>query len=149
MSCETLETQIDNILYVTTQWPATKQMLMKLKLINVFGDSIFEIAQGLTTKATGDKRTEEQIKALRSGITNLFTKSSPEAIVSLVKEVLACGATKREGVRITDKSFDEIYNDAGLPEAYKACVFVIKTNYSDFFKGQKAGEILAQVEEHL
>jgi hypothetical protein len=147
MACETFDETINGVQYVTTQWPATKQVLMKLKLVKVFGDALFDIVQGITTKEKNEsKRQEAQLKAFQNAIHSLFESSSPEDITGLIREVLTCGATKREGKRITVNEFDSIYNDAGLKEMYLACLFVVKSNYADFFKGQKAEEFLAQVE---
>lgn len=149
MSCETFDEIINNAQYVTTQWPATKQMVMKMKLLDTFGEAIFEILKGVNTDSKGDEKEKAQTEALKAGISSLFGKKDPEYIASLLKEILTCGATKREGVRITPTKFDEIYNDAGLGEMYKACMFVIKSNYSDLFKGQSFGGALAMVEEQL
>lgn len=149
MACETLDEEINGIQYVTTQWPATKAVMMKLKLISVFGDALFEIAQGISGTERGARKDRAQMDAFQKAINTLFKSSSPEDITNLLKEILASGHTKRDGVRITEKSFDEIFNDAGMKEMYMGCLFVIKSNYADFFKGQKAGELLAKVEENL
>ena len=147
MACETFEETINGALYVTTQWPASKQMLMKMKLASVFGSSLFQLVQGMSTK--GDDKEGAQLAAFENAIASLFEKTSPEKLVETLKELLTSGSTKREGKRITPETFDAVYNDAGLAEMYRACLFVIKSNYADFFKGQKAGELLAKVEEKL
>ena len=147
MACETFEETINGALYVTTQWPATKQMLMKMKLMSVFGSSLVQLVQGIGTK--GKDKDETQLAAFEKAVNGLFEKTSPEKLVETIKGVLTSGSTKREGKRITPETFDEIYNDAGLGEMYRACLFVVKSNYADFFKGQKAGEFLAKVEEKL
>lgn len=149
MPCETIDQEINGVLYVTTQWSATKQILMKLKLVNTFGDALFDVVQGMTSKATGDEKEKTQIAAFRSATNTLFKTSTPEVITALLKDMLTCGATKRDGTRITKQNFDNIYNDAGIKEMYTACLFVVKSNYADFFKGQKAGDLLAKVEENL
>jgi len=144
MSCETIEETINSALYVTTQWPATKQITMKFKLVKTFGDSLIKLFQGVDTTS---KTPEVNVEAFEGVISSVFDKVSPEDLTNLIKEILTDQATKRDGERITDKNFDKIYNDAGLGEMYKACLFVIKANYADFFKGQKAEVLLATLQE--
>jgi len=151
MACETKEQTISGALYVTTQWPATQQLTMKLKLASTFGDPLFEIVKAVSSKEEDeDIKQEQQLKAFKSAINSLFSSKSPEEITNLLKEILLCNqATKREGERITEQTFDTIYNEAGLKEMYMACLFVVRANYADFFKGQKAEEILAVVKGNL
>lgn len=149
MACETREQNIGDVLYVTTQWPATKQVLMKMKIVSIFGEAIFDLVQGLNIKGKESEKQKAQIDAFKSALDNLFSKSSPEEVTNFIKAVITSGETKREGVRISSNNFDEIYNDAGLMEMYKAFLFIVKANYADFFKGQKAEQLLAQVEEKL
>jgi len=152
MACETFEQDVSGAFYVTTQWDATKQMVMKLKLINTFGDALFEMLSILTNDTKSSEKQDasgDKLNAIKLALDALFKKANPEEVVHLLKSVLTSGHTKREGKRITEDNFDTIYNDAGIKEAYMAFIFVVKSNYSDFFKGQKAGELLAKVENQL
>ena len=150
MACETFDTQINSAQYVTTQWSATKQVLMKFKLAKTFGECLFEIVGLMSVKADDPDKQKKQMDAFKSAMHLLFKNNSPEDVTNLIKETLTCGATKREGVRLTSTNFDAVFNDAGLPELYKAFLFVIKSNYSDFFKGQKGAEdLLAELETKL
>lgn len=147
MACETKEQEINGALYVATQWPASKSLLMKFKLLSTFGDSIFELVAGITVKEKDEaERNKKQLAAFKRALSTLSSNSTPEQIVTTLKTILE--DVKREGKRITLNNFDEVYNDAGLSEMYQACMFVLKTNYSDFFGGQKARELLAQAEEN-
>ena len=149
MACETIEAEINGVQYVTTQWSATKQLLNKMKLISVFGNAIFQVVQGLQGTKGDEEVGDKQMGAIENAFTTLFEKSSPEQITETIKSILTCGATKRDGKRITPGTFDEIYNDAGMGEMYRACLFVIKANYGDFLKGQKVASILAKAEGSL
>jgi hypothetical protein len=148
MACETIEDTIEEKLFVTTQWPATRQVLMKMKLAKTFGSALADIVMGL--KGNGDKNNDSaQLDAFRSAIDSVFEKNTPEDITALLIDIVANGSTKIEGKRITASNVDEVFNDLGTMALYKACLFVIKANYKDFFKGQKAKDLLASVEEKL
>lgn len=149
MACKTYEKDINGSFYVTTQWSATKQLTMKFKLTKVFGKALFEIVSSLNKEGDEQEKEANQIKAFENAISKVFETSSPEELTALIKETLSSGETKREGKRITETSFDDIYNEAGLAEMYQACFFVIKSNYEDFFKGRKVGELLAKAKEKL
>jgi len=146
MACETKDETINGVTYMTTQWPAMQQVLMKLKIMKIFGPAIFELVQALG----GDKDDNaKQVDGAQKALDVLFQKSTPEDVVALIRDILISSNTKRDGTRISQSNIDEIYNDAGIMEMYKATFFVIKANYADFFKGQKAGEFLATVESQL
>ena len=149
MGCETIDETIGDVTYMTTQWPATKQMIMKLKIAQTFGPSIFKMVGALSTKGGKAEKAKVQMDAAEEALATLFNTSSPEKIVGLIQEILVSSNTKRDGTRLTPNNLDTVYNDAGMMEMYKAALFVIKVNFADFFKGQKAGEILAKVEEKL
>lgn len=158
MACETFDTQINGTQYVTTQWSATRSFTMKLKIVQMFGDALFELArlsvnpnkkENVEGQVQSKQISPEQISGVQNALAKLFEKHQPEAIVAFVKDALSCGATKRDGKRIVSSNFDQIFDEAGLGEMYKAFFFVVKSNYADFFKGQKAADILAKAESYL
>lgn len=156
MSCKTYDQTINGVQYVTTQWSATRAFTMKLKIVQMFGDALFELTRASISDDKKENAKESnvekdispvQILGVQTALSKLFEKHQPEAIVAFVKNALSCGATKRDGLRIVNGNFDQIFDDAGLGEMYKAFFFVVKSNYEDFFKGQKAAKILAKAEQ--
>ncbi len=148
MSCETFEENICGVQYVTTQWPATKQMVIKFKLIKMFGEAIFTIVESMNVK--GKDKDAAQLAALKSALSTVFETSSPEELAGLITEILTLNnATKRDGTRISTTNYDQLYSGGDMKENYMALLFVIKSNYSAFFKGQKASDFLAKVEAQL
>lgn len=146
MSCETESKTIGDNEYSVTQWPATKAMTMKLRLIKAFGASIAIIAGQIKTGDDLDN-SDNDANAFAAGLSSIFNNNSPEEIVSLIKESIinvSCNGTK-----ITDSSFDQLFSGDDLLEAYKVFLFVLKVNYSNLMKGQLAEDLLVKVQEKL
>lgn len=146
MSCKTEETQINDKLYVCTQFPAIKGMEFKLRLVKVLGPVIGEILPAL--KDLKSKDSEKQLKLVSSALIKLFESAEPSDIISLMVDMMTGGLLKCEGERITASKYDQMYAGDNMPEAYKVFIFVIRTNYAGFLKGQ-GGDLLAKAEGHL
>lgn len=143
MSCKTETTQIGDHEYSVTQWPADKSILMKMKLAKTFGASIGLIAS-VALESTKKKISEaEEAKALSEGISALFESNSPEEITKLIKDCVIGVAV--DGTKITETSFNQIFSGDDIMDVYKVFMFVIKVNYGNLLKGQKAEALLAKV----
>lgn len=147
MACRTETKQIGEREFSVTQWPASKAMLMKLKLVKAFGVSLTKLASSTSDQSKGKKKEEQEIAALSDGLASLFESNSPEELVALMRaciEGVAC-----DGKRITQTSIDEVFSPDDLIEIYKVFIFVIQVNYGNFLKGQWADNLLAKVKESL
>jgi len=147
MSCKTETKQIGDHEFSVTQWPADKAILMKMKLGKAFGASIGKIA-AIALESTKKQTTDsEQAEALSEGITMLFESNSPEDITKLIKDSVIGVAV--DGTKITETTFNQIFSGDDLMDVYKVFIFVIKVNYGNLFKGQKAEALLAKVQDSL
>ncbi len=148
MGCKTENNQIGDHEYSVTQWPASKSILMKLRLIKTFGATLARIGGQISSKSKTKKDTSDQdAKALSEGLSTLFNDNSPEEITSLMKECVVGVAC--DGKRITDSTFDELFSGDDLLEVYKVFMFVLKVNYANLMKGQLADRLLAKLKENL
>lgn len=142
MACKTETKQIGDNEFSATQWPAEKALLMKFKLMKVFGASISSLLDSVDLKSSSveDSKLGD---SLSSAITAMFANSSPEEASALIKECIvgvAAGDT-----RITATSFNEIFSGDSLMDMYKVFFFVLQVNYGNLFKGQKVGDLLAKI----
>lgn len=147
MTCNTETKQIGDHEFSVTQWPADKAILMKMKLGKAFGASIGKIASialESTKKQTSDS---EQAQALSEGIAMLFESNSPEEITKLIKDSVIGVAV--DGTKITETTFNQIFSGDDLMDVYKVFIFVIKVNYGNLLKGQKAEAFLAKVQDSM
>ncbi len=143
MACETETKQIGDHEYGVTQWPATKSILMKLKLIKTFGATIALIASSVGESDSKKDTSKDEAKALSEGLTILFNSNSPEEMTNLMKQCVV--GVSCNGTIITDSSFDTLFSGDSLLEVYKVFMFVIKVNYSNLMKGQLAEKLLARL----
>lgn len=147
MSCKTETTQIGDHEYSVTQWPADKSILMKMRLAKTFGASIGLIAS-VALESTKKKISEaEEAKALSEGIATLFESNSPEEVTNLIKSCVIGVAV--DGTKITETSFNQIFSGDDIMDVYKVFMFVIKVNYGNLLKGQKAEALLAKVRDSV
>jgi len=147
MSCKTETKVIGDNEFSVTQWPADKAILMKMKLGKTFGASIGKIA-AMALESTKNKVSDsEQAKALSEGISILFDSNSPEEIMNLIKSSVIGVAC--DGTKITETTFNQIFSGDDLMDVYKVFMFVIKVNYGNLLKGQKAEALLARVQGSL
>ena len=146
MACNTETKEIGNHEYSVTQWPATKSMIMKVRLIKTFGATIAKIASQVSndSKKDGDKA---DANALSEGLSLLFQNNSPEEVVNLIKECIV-GVACDDKI-ITNSSFDMLFSGDDQLEAYKVFLFILKVNYANLMKGQLATRLLAKVQEKL
>lgn len=147
MSCKTETTQIGDHEYSVTQWAADKSILMKMKLAKTFGASIGLIAS-VALESTKKKISEaEEAKALSEGIATLFESNSPEEVTKLIKDCVIGVAV--DGTKITETTFNQIFSGDDIMDVYKVFMFVIKVNYGNLLKGQKAEALLAKVKDSM
>jgi len=125
MGCREEKKDINGSEYYCVQWPASKALKMKFRMVQLFGDSFSKLAS-LATE-------EDQGAALSSFVGSLFDKSSPDEVFSFLKEVIQ--SVSRNGVRMSDTLFEEAYSN-NLKEFYQTVAFVLKLNYSDFLGGK-------------
>lgn len=145
MACKTEEKIINESEYVCTQYPASESYLFKLELISVFGSSLPKLVSALKEESS----QEQQMEAISSAIKLLFESASPKKIIDLMISMMTSGHLKVDGKRMTKSLFDQHYSGDNMSEGYKAFLFVIRTNYQGFFKGQKGGDFLTKAEENL
>lgn len=141
MACKTESKTIGGHEYSVTQWPATKALLMKIRLAKVFGTSIALIGASVTGK---NRDYSKDAKALADGLESLFN-NSPEALVSLIKETVIGAGCDNEV--ITDSQFEELFSGDDLANVYKVFFFVIKVNYGNLIKGQSVELLLAKIKD--
>ena len=133
MACKTEWTYVGEREFSATQWNAEKSLLMKFKLLNIFGAS-------LASMVTGSNDAD----SLSKGLESLFDNSSPEKILEIIKEAIMGVAV--DGKRMTATSFNEVFDTENLMDVYKVFIFVLKVNYGNFLKGRLGGELLNKVE---
>lgn len=142
MACKTETTKIGKRTLTTTQWPADKAFLMKLKLVKIFGAPIAALASGMSGNS------EEQIKALAEGTSTLFKNADEEQVFGIIRQCIIQNVFC-DGERIVESNFNEVFQTDDIMDIYKVFLFVIKTNYGNLFKGQKAQDFLAKVQENV
>lgn len=148
MSCKTESKQIGDHEYSVTQWPATKSILMKFRLVEAFGAPLAMMAgQSGAGSENKEETNTEEAAALSEGLSLLFQNNSPEKLLALMKECVL--NVSCDGTKITASSFDELFSGDDLLEVYQVFMFVLKVNYSNLMKGQLAGRLLAKVQESL
>lgn len=124
MACREEKKEINGHDYYSVQWSATKALKMKFRLIKVLGRAFASLVSLLSASET------EKGDIISDAVGSLFEHSTPDELFALLKEIVQ--AASRDGRRITDATFDEVYSD-NLKEFYQAVAFVLKLNYSDFF----------------
>ena len=144
MSCKTESKEINGHTYSVTQWPPERSILTKFKLTKMLGPAIAKIA-GISKAIGGEDK--DDVNTLAEGITELFVSTSPEEMLELLKTSVV--GVARDGTKITESSFTEIFSGDDLTDVYKVFIFVLQVNYSNLLKGQLADRLLAQVEEKL
>lgn len=138
MACKTETKTINDVDYSVTQWPADKAMLMQFKLLKVFGPSLTQLATAVSTTSKSIDSTK-----LAESLNQLFVSATPEDIFALLKECIL--GVARDGSRLTENSFKEIFGPDDLLEIYQVFLFVLKVNYGNFIKGQLVENLLAKV----
>ena len=144
MGCRTESKMIGEREYSVTQWPATRSMLFKMKLIKTFGATLAII---VGQSSDSKNKPNDDAKALSKGLSVLFETNSPEDVVTLMKDSIigvACNGTK-----ITSSSFDELFSGDDLLEVYKVFIFILQVNYSNLMKGQLGDRLLTKLKESL
>lgn len=140
MGCNTDNKQIGEHEYSVTQWPATKALLNKLKLIKTFGSAMANIASLISSDKSEENKDAE---ALAKGLSDLFDNNSPEDIVEIIKDFIIGVAC--DGTRITPSKFEELFSGDDLLEAYKVFIFVIQVNYKNLMKGPLADRLMEKI----
>lgn len=147
MACSTETKQIGDHEFSVTQWPADKAILMKMKLAKTFGASIGKIASMALQSTKGKTSDAEEAEALSEGISMLFQSNTPEEIMQLIKGCVI--GVAMDGTKITETTFNQIFSGDNLMDVYKVFIFVVKVNYGNLLKGQKAEALLAKVADTL
>jgi hypothetical protein len=145
MACNTETKQIGDSEYSVTQWPASKSILMKLKLVKSFGPSLTSLMSAFSEDKK--KQKDQEAAAISKALEILFQSTTPEELLKLI-ESSVIGVAK-DGTRITESSFNEHFSGDNLMDVYKVFIFTLQVNYSNLFKGQLADRFLAKMKEHL
>ncbi len=142
MGCETESKEIDGMEFSVTQWPASKALLTKFKLIKIFGASIALSASGIEINSNS-KSLEVDGVLISDGLSKLFQDTSPEEVFDIMKGCIIGVACN--GEKINNTTFEMLFSGDSLSAVYKVFMFVLKVNYSALMKGQQAKELLAKV----
>lgn len=136
MSCETKTDTIGEHEYSVRQWSAEKALKMKFRIVKVVGSA-------LATLSAGDPDKDFE-GTLGKAIEDVFKNNDPDEIVALLKDSII--GVARDGTKITESSFNEHFSGDDLQDVYRVFVFVLRVNFGNFLKGQRAEEALTQVE---
>lgn len=137
MACKTETKEINGREFSVREWPAEKAILMQLKLVKVLGPAVAALAASVDSS-----------ESLGNAVALLFDKSSPEDVLSLIREVLEGVAV--EGERMTKTSINQYFanSDSALLEIYQVFFFVLSVNFGGLLKGP-LGEKLARAGQVL
>lgn len=98
------------------QWPATKAMINKARLIQVGGDNVYPFIEG-----------KPDVLAMA----NLEAMSKPEELVALIKEFVC--AVRVDGEEVLPAQFDVKYQ-GNLWEVVELFAFACEVQYKTFFE---------------
>ncbi len=139
MACETESKAIGDHEYTVTQWPAETAILMKFRLVKLFGASLAKLIE--------HPKQDDNGANLSGFVSELFANASPEDMLATLKQCVV-GVTCDEK-RITNSTFTELFSGNNLPDVYKVFVFVLQVNFSNLFSGQKMEEVMAKLKKNL
>lgn len=116
MACKSQTREINGKTCFCRQWPASKAMVMKAKLIQIGGADILPFVEG---------------NADLFAMIRLERAAKPDELVALIKE-LVC-TVRVDGEEILPTSFDSKYSGE-LWEVVEMFTFACEVNYKDFFE---------------
>ena len=138
MACKTESKVIGGNTYSATQWSATESLLMKMRLVKLFGPAIAALAPS---------ENKDDMKSLSDGLTNMFVSNDPKEVVAVLKECIIGVAL--DDTRITASSFEEHFSGDNLLKVYQVFIFVLQVNYGNFLKGRWAENLMSKIKEKL
>jgi hypothetical protein len=118
--------------FSVTQLPPTRAYKLAAKLGKVLGPALPD----LFAAVEGGKLGDMDLTALGGGLQKLLANLPESEIDSLIGDLLQ-GVSIQANARIADLTLSIFNNEfAGhLKESFSLIAFVIKVNFSDFFKG--------------
>lgn len=116
MACKEVTKEIGGKQVFCRQWPASKAMVMKAKLIKMGGMDIIPFVEG---------------RADLVSMVQLERKSNPEELVNLVKEFVC--SVRVDGKELNLALFDMEYSGK-LWEIVEVFTFACEVNFKDFFE---------------
>ena len=138
MACEYKEEIISfngkEVKFSCDQFPAEKAIVLKFKIIKVFGGALADL-----TGLVNAEDSKESITKLFEVIGNIFVKNKPEEVLALIKETIT-GARIDNNI-LQSSQFNEKFSGDDMMLAYRLFFFIIKSNYSNFI--QTAQELKA------
>lgn len=136
---------IDGHKWTVCPFPARRAIQLKVRLAKVAGPAIGELIPALgglgkDGKSEGDPEADVDaaLSALRPAIEALAANLNEEAFVQTILDLMELSS--RDDTAITEAYFDAEFA-GNFGEMYKALGFILKVNYSDFFKGLGASGI--------
>ena len=141
MSCNTETRTIGSEEYSVTQWPAEKALLMKFRLVKIFGSSIAKVGSAITSG-------KDEIGSLSEAINDIFLTTKPEDLVELLKDCIILNVAVN-GKKITQTEFTEMFSGDDLGKVYSIFFFVLQVNYKNFLKGPLASKLVGKAQESL
>lgn len=152
---------IDAHKWTVCPFPARRAIQLKVRLAKAIGPAIAELIPALGSLGINkpgvakDRDTKDQDA---KGETKADVEASTDAALSAFPKAMACLAenlgeeeftqtildlmelSSRDDTQITPEYFDTAFA-GNFAEMYKAIWFILKVNYSDFFKGLGASNI--------
>ena len=132
MPCKTENTQIGEVTYSVTQWPAEKALVIKLRLLALLGPSLAAVI--------GQDEKEFDSSVIMSAIDSIFSSHSPEQIVTLMKDCMIGIGLPHEDRKFIASDFSTLFSGDELVNSYKVFLFIVKVNYGNLISGHRLGE---------
>jgi hypothetical protein len=146
MACKTETKKIGNHDYTVTQWPAQKAILVKLKMVKIFGASLLILAND-KGKQKSKREQANGSETFSDSFNALFENSTPEELLKTMTDSIL--GIMCDGKRMTLSNFDEVFSGDSLLEMFLVFLFVMKVNFGNLMKGQLAEDFLAKMKENL
>lgn len=122
---------------------ATHSLLLQAKIMQVLGtavDQLPAVFAGAGDQASPEQKEKSNIAAIKA-FADIFQKSEPERIVSLVKEIIGVAYIKRPSGNYDKIEFDNDFSGSDMKSMIPVAVFVLRETFGDFFSGFLANGI--------
>lgn len=143
---------IDGHKWTVCPFPARRAIQLKVRLAKAIGPAIAELIPALgalgkddpgdakdqDAKADVEASTEAALSAFPKAMACLAENLGEEEFTQTILDLMELSS--RDDTQITPEYFDTAFA-GNFAEMYKAIWFILKVNYSDFFKGLGASDI--------
>ena len=137
---------IDGHKWTVCPFPARRAIQLKVRLAKAIGPAIAELIPALgalgkdapAADATPEANTDAALSAFPKAMACLAENLGEEEFTQTILDLMELSS--RDDTTITPEYFDTAFA-GNFAEMYKAIWFILKVNYSDFFKGLGASNI--------